>query len=54
MVKRILAIAFASVALAVSTAGTASAARPDCPGGSEIQVIDGKLVEVCLKNGRKL
>lgn len=53
MIKKILATAFASVALVVSTAGTASA-RPDCPGGSVIQVIDGELVEVCLKNGRKL
>jgi hypothetical protein len=54
MVKRIVATAFAAVALAVSTAGAASAARPNCPGGSEIKVIDGELVEICLKNGRKL
>ncbi len=54
MVKKVLAVAFASSALSLSAIGTAEAARPDCPGGSEIQVIDGQLVEVCLKNGRKL
>jgi len=54
MTKKILATVFASLALVVSTAGPASAARPKCPGGSVIQVIDGELVEVCLKNGRKL
>lgn len=54
MIKKILASAFASLALVVATAGTASASRPKCPGGSVIEVIDGRLVEVCLKNGRKL